>query len=439
MTFGAQSAQASGWTVSVRPYSGGDAGIRQSLQEVTRLMRLAKDDPRIKRWAVETLARQGIDGRNRPSIREQAQALLTAFRAQTIYVPDSAGAEHVQAAQITLCLGDQCIPGEDCESLCLALGGAMLSIGLPVYAVKVDYGSGHQQHLVLGLIDDAGDRFYVDPSTNKPILNSMTGAVDLEWVDPLDQAGTLGTVGAEIVTLGAVANLLSRRERRALFLVAGSWREYSHGRWWKHSAGRWSANAPGMGAPFSRDGKWWVAADGTEVELSDIQAQSLGLGAPSATTAVTSQTQFQTVTDNSIHTGLRYRILMQILFSQDPSTVDQVALTSQFSGGWFIETFEPVGSAQPAGSNFGQTSQTDQWTQEFLLQGIALADQTLANTATVTYESVSVQSVSATPATNAIVPSVTPTPSNNVSLIGAVAVAAVVGGIGYSVWQRRKR
>jgi hypothetical protein len=438
MTFGAQSASANGWTVSVRPYSGGDAGIRQSLQEVTRLMRLAKDDPRIKRWAVETLSARGIDGRNRPSIRQQAQALLDAFRAQTIYVPDSAGAEHVQAAQITLCLGDQCIPGEDCESLCLALGGAMLSIGLPAYAVKVDYGSGHQQHLVLGLIDDAGDRFYVDPSTNKPILDSMTGAVDLEWVDPLDQAGTLGTVGAEIVTLGAVAQMLDRRrEKRALFQVNGTWHEHRYGRWWTHSQGRWSARSTGVGAPFSRNGKWWIAADGSEVELNDAQAQAFGLGAP--TTVVTSQTQFQTVTDNSVHTGLRYRILLQVLFSQDPSTVDQITLTSQFSSNWFIESFEPVGSAQSAGSNFGQTSQTDQWTQEFVLQGIALSDQTLANTATVTYESVSVQSSSASPVTNAVVPSITPTPSNNLSLIGVAAVAAVVGGVGYSVWRRRKR
>jgi hypothetical protein len=446
MTFGAQSASASGWTVSVKPYSGGEAGIRQSLQEVTRLMRLAKDDPRIKRWAVETLAARGIDGRNRPSIRQQAQALLDAFRAQTIYVPDSAGAEHVQAAHITLCLGDQCIPGEDCESLCLALGGAMLSIGLPAYAVRVDYGSDYQQHLVLGLTDETGNKFYVDPSTNKPILDSIPGAVDLDWVDPLDQAGTLGAVGAEIVTLGAVASMLTRRVSREtprkLFLSVGVWHEYRHGKWWTHSAGRWSA---GLGSqPFARGGRWWVSVDGTEAELTEAQAGSMGLG---AAPSVTTQTPYQQVTDNQVHTGLRYRLGMQLTFNQDPSiAIDTQALLNLFSDTWFIESFDAQAPATATAS--GSREQT------YVLQGIAKADQTLADTNTsvgavdltrvsvgIKYLAVGVQSATSTPATTAIVPisPSTPADSNNVSFIAASLAAAVAGGIGYSLWKRYYR
>jgi len=423
MTFGATAASEAGWKVTVRPYAYGEAGIRQSLEEVSRLMRLAKDDPDVKRWAVHVLAARGIDGRDRPSVRTQSSALLDAFRAQTIYVPDSAGAEHIQAAHVTLCLRDRCIPGEDCESLCIGLGGAMLSIGLPVYAVKVDYGPGEQQHLLLGLLDETGNRFYADPSTTKPLLDYIPGAKDVTWVDPLDQVGTLGTVGPEIVTLGA-----PRRDRE-LFFKSGCWIEHRYGRWWSHREGKWSEVRGGFGKPVDRDGHWWMLIDGVEVQLNERQVSTFGLG-QAIPVSVTNQTPYTQVTDGQVHAGLRYRVAIQLTFTSDPSQTDPQTIEDQFSGSWYIESFDAQDQAQIVPG-------LNQWIQTFLLQGIALQDQQLTNSSTINYLVVGVQSSNASPQPTSTPAAIPPPQANgNVSLVAASLVAAVVGGVGYGLWKK---
>jgi hypothetical protein len=433
MTFGAHAASQDGWSVTVRPYADGEAGLRQSLEEVARLMRLAKDDSLIKQWAVHVLAAKGVDGRDRPSIRLQAQTLLDAFRAQTIYVPDSAGAEHIQAAHITLCLKDRCIPGEDCESLCLALGGAMLSIGLPVYAVKVDYGPDHQQHLVLGLIDENGNKLYADPSTKKPIQDHMVGAVDLLWVDPLDQIGTLGSVGAEIVTLGAPQDAVNRvfdSVARDVEYRNGHWTEYRYGRWWVHASGRWNEMPSGFGRPAHRDGYWWLEKDNVEVRLTEQQAEAMGLGQVTVQpAAVTTQTPYQQVTDSQVHAGLRYRLGIQLTFTVDPSTLTQAAILAPLASDWYVESFDAQTTA-----NF--IAGLNQWEQAYILQGISLRDHQLVNDAYVNYLVVGVQATSVTsaPQASAIVPA--PTSNRNVSLVAASAIAAVAGGVGYALWKK---
>lgn len=455
--FGVSEAASAGWTITRRPYGKGEAGIRQSLEEVCRLMREARLDPDVKGWAVRELTAKGLDGRAHPSIRQQAAALLDAFRAQTIYVPDAAGAEHVQAAHVTLCLRDRCIPGEDCESLVIALGGAMLAIGLPTYGVKVSYGSSHQEHILIGLLDDNENAFYADPSTKYPLMEKIPGAVEEIWVDPLEQIGPVGT-GAEIVTLGA-----PRTDGRELYLQKGIWFEYLYGRWWVLSQGRWAAGpkekdaygmpkpgasdtgaacgscaapAEGMGKnkypeTFYRSGTWWTSNGQTEVQISDAQARTMGLGAQTVTTT----TPYQPVTNGVVHAGLRYRIGMQITFGSDPTSMEQSDISDQFSADWFVESFD---DASPA--NF--VPGLNVWEQSFIMQAIAKHDMTLVGSATVSYLVVGVQASSANPLSpGAVVPAtpVAPSGSMNVSLLAAGAVAAVAGGVGYSLLRRKKR
>lgn len=473
MSFGAESAAQAGWTITRRPYPSGAAGIRQSLEEVARLMREARLDPDVKQWAVQTLKAKGLDGRNRPSIRQQTQCLLDAFRAQTIYVPDAAGAEHIQAAHVTLCLRDRCIPGEDCESLVIALGGAMLAIGLPAYGVKVTYGAGHQEHILLGLIDDNDKKIYADPSTKSAVMDRVPLAVDEMWVDPLDQVGAVGT-GAEIVTLGRPL-LEEGLGARQLFYQDGRWIEFAYGQWWTYlKNGQWVRNrsrVSGYGQPFAREGKWFAQHGNVEVELTDTQADSMGLGAPTTTGSansntgtttsntgasadstltsdqVTGQVAYQQVTNNQVQLGFRYRVGMQLVFQEDPSTIGFANLADLFSADWFIESIDAQAPANQL------TGTTTTWEQSYILQGIAknsftLTDGTLSGAAsnanslvgvTVSYLVVAVQASSANP-TGAVAGTAVPagSPSSfNLSAPVVILLGSVVGG-GWWAWHQRK-
>ena len=443
--FGVAEAAAAGWTITRRPYASGEAGIKQSLEEVCRLMREARVDPDVKTWAVNALISKGIDGRNRPSIRQQAGALLEVFRGQTIYVPDAAGAEHIQAAHVTLCLRDRCIPGEDCESLVIALGGPMLAIGLPVYGVKVSYGSAHQQHILLGLIDEDDKKFYVDPSTNSKVMDKVPRVVEEIWVDPLDQVGPVGA-GAEIVTLGAP---MAERE---LFIHNGVWFEYALGRWWMWSQNRWVAGPTekvGVGQPFVRDERWWVQSGHTEVELTPHQAQELGLGAPPTSSAPATNTTppqlpsllaYQTVTNNQVFAGLRYRLDVSVTTNANPTGTEQ---TEQgfFEQNWDIETFEPLQAA-------GYDATTQTFVTPYVLQGIAKQNTTLVDQAMsvsapgVQYLTVSVQAAQpgvSPGAVTAISSPATPTASNNTSAFAVGGAAVVVGGVSLGIWMATRR
>jgi hypothetical protein len=436
-------------------------------------MREARLDPDVKKWAVETLKAKGLDGRNRPTIRQQAQCLLDAFRAQTIYVPDAAGAEHIQAAHVTLCLRDRCIPGEDCESLVIALGGAMLSIGLPAYGVKVSYGADHQEHILIGLTDENDKKIYADPSTKSALMDRVPLAVDEMWVDPLDQVGAVGT-GAEIVTLGRPHYLAGPMRRvglddtRQLYQRNGRWFEYAHGQWWVYSGGQWSGLTSGrgsLGKPFTRDGRWYAQHENVEVELTAAQADSLGLGATTTATGttttntgaatdstltsdqVTGQVAYQQVTNNQVQLGFRYRVGMQLVFQEDPSTLGFANLADLFSADWFIESIDAQAPANQL------TGTTTTWEQSYILQGIAkssftLTDGTLSGAAsnanslvgvTVSYLVVAVQASSANP-TGAVAATTVPagTPSSfNLSAPVVILVGSVVGG-GWWVWHQRK-
>ena len=249
-----------------------------SVEAVAKMMRDGRLDPSVRGWAIDVLTAAGLDGRNNPSVKSQATTLLAAVQKQTIYTPDPAGAEWIPAAHVTLCLRDRCVRGDDCDGLTVALGSAMLSVGLPAYAVKVSYGEAHQQHILVGLLDEAGNPLYADPSTNRGLQTRVPHAVEEIWVDPLDQVGTLGTSGAEMVTL-------AKPMARDLYYRGGHWFEYRYGQWWMHAGGKWLPGpvdyqakglpSPGFGRPYKRAGSFWAESNGAHVELHPHEA---GLG-----------------------------------------------------------------------------------------------------------------------------------------------------------------
>lgn len=181
-------------------------GTRRSVEEIAQAARHARHDADLRGWAVDALARAGIDSRARTATRrEKVQCLLDALRAVTIYVPDPAGSEWIQKPHVTLCLRNLCIRGGDCDDLLLCLVGLCLTVGIPVFLVKQEFGVGAQEHILMGFYDEVGMKLYADPANTTAPVYSGSRASREYWVDPLDQVGETGRVSPDFVTLGAVS------------------------------------------------------------------------------------------------------------------------------------------------------------------------------------------------------------------------------------------
>lgn len=191
---------AAGGRVTRSPYAPGAGGHKQSLDMIATKMAEGRLDPVIMQWARQALRAAHMDGRDRPSVQEQAQVLLEAFRQVVIYVPDASSAEVVASARTTLCLGPGlCMNAGDCDDSVVALGAIMLSVGLIVAIVKEDYPSlDAQSHVLLAVRDERGQWLYCDPSTRYPVSAQSMSPLDTvrTWVNPLEG------VPVEIVSLG---------------------------------------------------------------------------------------------------------------------------------------------------------------------------------------------------------------------------------------------
>ena len=205
--FGVERMRAAGQNPSVEPFRSGEAGIaQQSLPYILECIREGRLDTLLMGWANEKLRAAGIDGRGPGDLDpvRRAQVLLDAHRAQTSYAPDPIGTERIQKPHVTYCLGSMCVPIGDCDDGTAALGAAMASIGINVYAVRQKFGYGAQEHVLLGIYDNAGRKWYVDPSTNEPVYQGSRARSE-EWISPLDAGSqsAAGTSGAAFMTLGA--------------------------------------------------------------------------------------------------------------------------------------------------------------------------------------------------------------------------------------------
>jgi hypothetical protein len=176
-------------TATRAEYDTGPQGHVQSLETMRQKMREGRIDPRILGWTGEVLRARGLDGRGvQPTSRAMVQAILDAYRAQTIYAPDPAGTEYIQGAAATLCLQPGlCLRRGDCDDGCVAVGSATLSLAIPTQIVKEDYGAGIQSHVLLAFKDERGLMFYADPSTKDPIT-STSRAAQQTFYDPMSDA-----------------------------------------------------------------------------------------------------------------------------------------------------------------------------------------------------------------------------------------------------------
>jgi hypothetical protein len=92
----------------------------------------------------------------------------------------------------------------NCDDLTGATGAAMMSVGIPTYAVHQKFGGDAQEHVLLGVIDELGRKWYIDPSTNDPPYQGSRARSE-QWLSPMDvPSKSTGQTGPEFVTLGKV-------------------------------------------------------------------------------------------------------------------------------------------------------------------------------------------------------------------------------------------
>ena len=182
-------------------YPAGVAGVKLSLEKIAQFIREGRSDHDVRGWAGKVLIAAG-----RPqSVRAQCQAILSAFKARTIYGSDPAGMEYNVSAAGTLCLRPNlCVPIFDCDDGTIAVGSAILSLGIPVRVIKQTFGAGDQEHVLLEAQDESGIWFPIDPSTDFPVGQKLPATSEFR-MDPMKPSmiGLTGAPEAEYVGIGS--------------------------------------------------------------------------------------------------------------------------------------------------------------------------------------------------------------------------------------------
>lgn len=164
-------------------HPGGADGALLSARKIAEQILLDRNDYRVRAWATQVLKAAG----NPKGDIAKAQAILDEFRHKTTYVPDPVNTEFLAATKYTLCLDENgvCIPGPDCDDSVIAVGSALLTIGLFVRIVLQAYDrSGVPTHVLLGIRTPQG-LVKIDPTTDRPV-GDAPHAVQ-EWVfDPFE-------------------------------------------------------------------------------------------------------------------------------------------------------------------------------------------------------------------------------------------------------------
>jgi len=187
--------------VVVKPHPGGVAGAMMSLDEVASRMWAIRNDPRLRGWALRELGKAG----NPTGARDKMQAIMEAFKKKVPYVSDPVQTEFVASPIQLLCLDDHglCIPGADCDEFTVGIGGAGLSIGIPMQVVGASYKEPIDQptHVYGRFQDDNGEWVPFDGTTNYSVGNVHEPA--RTWiVDPNKGVGTAGLPGGDFVGVG---------------------------------------------------------------------------------------------------------------------------------------------------------------------------------------------------------------------------------------------
>lgn len=167
-----------------RDHPSGAKGASLSLDEVAKRIREGRLDPRIRAWAGQVL----VDAGKPKDVIDQSQAILEALRKKTMYTPDPVGAEYMVAAKNTLCLDEQglCMVAGDCDDLSVALGSALMSVGIPVKVVGQSFNSSPVPSHVMIAIETKFGWKRIDPSSSTFEVGSYYPAKKETWIDPID-------------------------------------------------------------------------------------------------------------------------------------------------------------------------------------------------------------------------------------------------------------
>lgn len=179
-------------------HPGGKTGVKFSLTEVAKFARDGRNDPRLKGWVGRVLIAAG-----RPKgARRQAQAILDAFRKQTMYAPDPVGTEMIAKPHVTLCLDELglCMPASDCDDRCVTIAAALMSIGYDVRIIGQAFGNeSAATHVILSVYDPDERRWLkIDPSHETWAVGNTAVMVKREWtLDPMNVDSAAGLKGLD--------------------------------------------------------------------------------------------------------------------------------------------------------------------------------------------------------------------------------------------------
>lgn len=165
-------------------HPGGAKGVKFSLAEVAARTKEGRNDPRIKGWAGRVLISAGKP----KGVKAQMQALLDAFRKQTMYVPDPVQTELITKPSATLCLDELglCMPAGDCDCRVVCLGSVGLSIGIDVKIIGQAFNyEPIESHVIFAVRDPELGWLKIDPShDNWPVGRTAMATKETE-LDPM--------------------------------------------------------------------------------------------------------------------------------------------------------------------------------------------------------------------------------------------------------------
>lgn len=166
----------------------GDAGARDSIQEVARLAWEYRNDVHVRAWTVQTLHKAEQAGIAVNTPLEIAGVLLHAVQTEFTYVHDPDGTEMIVAPQW---LVQKFIPGGDCDCKTLlqtvSFLSALASAKVRCAVVGQSFSDHHGQEHILGAIHYEDAWYYADGATRGLKLGQRAPGVTWEVVyDPKD-------------------------------------------------------------------------------------------------------------------------------------------------------------------------------------------------------------------------------------------------------------
>lgn len=180
-------------------------GTGPTLLKMASFIRDGSTNPAMRQFAEMVVRQAGVDPSSHLTNTRAAQIFLAYVKKNVRYRPDPNNVELVQDPKITLCVpgAAMCIPVEDCDGMCVALGSLMGAYGIPVKIMKQSFGDNVEEEHVLVIFETDDHRWLAaDPTAPEDVgVGFRASAQKEEIIDPLDPLGS-GTQASEFVSIG---------------------------------------------------------------------------------------------------------------------------------------------------------------------------------------------------------------------------------------------